>query len=75
MLASAASILSHYEGTCGFGDVSHVCRDFWMKDVAARLLVQLQHSSIDVEEAMAAASEAQQAEDGGGGGVQALMLH
>ncbi len=68
--AAAAMILSHYEDTCGFGDVSHVCREFWMKDVIARVLVQLQHSQIDIEDAMAAAaaaSEAQQAEGGQGG--------
>jgi hypothetical protein len=57
---SAARILSHYEESCGFGDVSHVCRSFWLKSVIARLLVQLQHSMIDIEDAVAAADEAQQ---------------
>ncbi len=57
---SAARILSHYEESCGFGDVSHVCRSFWLKSVIARLLVQLQHSKIDIEDAVAAANEAQQ---------------
>ena len=62
--ASSARILSHYEETCGFGDVSHICRSFWLKDVIERLHLQLQHSKIDIEDATAAASEAQQQADG-----------
>jgi hypothetical protein len=76
--AASARILSHYEETCGFGDVSRICRAFWLKDVIARLHLQLQHSKIDIEDATAAANEAQQQADGGStevlmSGVASLM--
>jgi hypothetical protein len=72
--ASAAMILSHYEETCGFGDVSHVCRSFWLHDTIARLQLQLQHSKIDIEDAMTAASEAQQQVDAGQASLCADVL-
>lgn len=72
---SAASILSHYQETCGFGDVSHMCRMFWLGDVIARLRLQLQHSRIDIDDAMMAASEAHQQEaDAGDDGCCADVL-